>query len=115
MGLSALLYLALTPPWSWPKVGGVALLGAAWLGGAAAGLFTFPAMWGDPLGVIRAIYGLADRHLDLAHRISFFRGIAGGDPGPWFYPTVLLYRLTPISLAGLGLIPVSALERGAHR
>ncbi|UCC62341.1 MAG: glycosyltransferase family 39 protein, partial [Anaerolineae bacterium] len=101
VGLCTLLYLALMLPLTWRKVGWTALLGVVWLAGTGAGLFTFPAMWTDPLGVIRATYGLADRHLDIAHRVSFFRGVSGGDPGPWFYPTVLLYRLTPISLAGL--------------
>ncbi len=112
VGALALLFLALAPSRSWARAGRIAALGGMWALGLAAGLATFPAMWSDPAGVLRAVYGLAGRHLDGPHRGGFVRGIAGGDPGPWFYPTVLLYRLTPITLAGLALSLYPLLRRG---
>jgi 4-amino-4-deoxy-L-arabinose transferase-like glycosyltransferase len=102
VGLSALFYVFVLPSPVWQRLGKIALLGLPWAIGAMAALVgAFPAMWVDPLGVIQRIYGLADRHLDTAHRVTFFRGIGGGDPGIWFYPTVLFFRLTPVTLSGV--------------
>jgi 4-amino-4-deoxy-L-arabinose transferase-like glycosyltransferase len=102
-GLSALLFILLVPKRSWLRLGRIAVLGVLWTAGLVAALYSFPAMWNDPLGVLGGIYGLAGRHLDVPHGVSFYRGVAGGSFGPGFYPTVLLYRLTPVVLAGLVL------------
>jgi len=102
-GLSALLYALLVPGRSWSRLGRIALLGLIWAVGLAAALYSFPAMWSDPVGVLAGIYGLAGRHLDVPHRVGFYRGAAGDVIGPGFYPTVLLYRLTPATMAGLAL------------
>ncbi len=80
----------------------IALLILVWsLALAAAVLAAFPGMWQDPIGMLRSIYDLAGRYQDEAHEITFFRGHSGGDPGAWFYPTALAFRLTPPTLIGL--------------
>ena len=98
VGIATLCYLLFVPTTRRYRL--IALLAAAWTVGLAVSLPAFPAMWVDPLGVTRRVYGLADRHLDMPHRVSFFRGVGGGDPGMLFYPTVLLFRLTPVTLVG---------------
>lgn len=103
LGAAAVLHLVLVPA-SRARMRYIALLGAIWvLGGAAAVFGAFPGMWVDPVGMTQRIYGLASRYGEASHRITFFRGVGGGDPGVSFYPTVVLYRLTPITLVGLAL------------
>ncbi len=98
----ALLVFLLGARPTWRRLGQIAMLGAIWAAGTAAAAFgAFPAMWVDPLGVLKDIYGLAGGRLDMPYHDSFFRGIGGGDPGPLFYPTVFLFRLTPVVLVGL--------------
>ncbi len=101
VGLATMCYLIFVPPTR--RCRPLVMLAVVWTIGLATALLTFPAMWVDPLGVVRRVYGLANRHLDMPHRVSFFRGLGGGDPGPLFYPTVLLFRLTPVTLVGAAL------------
>ncbi len=87
---------------------------------ALSGLFTFvvchlafvillyPAMWVDPIGTLQGIIGLASFYSGNAVRPTFFDGQYVLNHGLTFYPTALLYRLTPSVLIGLG-IAVSAI------
>lgn len=103
VGTAALLHLLYSGA-LWRELRRVALLGGAWgLGAAAATVGAFPAMWVDPLGTLQRMYGLASSYGAVSDIIIFFRGTAGGDPGPLFYPTALFFRLTPITLVGLAL------------
>ncbi len=95
---------------SWPKAGfstwqhWVAVL-AVW-GGMALLLFValWPAIWVAPLETLRLMYvdtfevGEAGR----GHE-TFFRGQIVTDPGLWFYPYALAFRLTPVVMVGLAL------------
>ncbi|MBN1934027.1 MAG: glycosyltransferase family 39 protein, partial [Anaerolineae bacterium] len=75
-----------------------------WIASLGVALFgAFPAMWADPAGALVKIYGLIGRYSAEAHEITFFNGVSGGDPGPWFYPTAYLLRLMPATLIGLAL------------
>jgi hypothetical protein len=67
---------------------------------AAAAVLTivllYPALWSDAAAVLATVGGSANRHLDEALRETFFLGRAVFDPGPLFYPVVLLWRLSPV-------------------
>ena len=49
-----------------------------------------------PSAVLATVGGSANRHLDEALRETFFLGRAVFDPGPLFYPVVLVWRLSPV-------------------
>jgi hypothetical protein len=90
-----------------PDWRGVAELGRDWAiwGLVAALIFVllWPAMWVDPLGTIQGVIGEASGYAASPHkRGNFFLGKAGLDPGPFFYPVAFLFRLTPLTLLGLG-------------
>jgi len=109
VGVTAIMFFVLGPR-SRQHLGHIASLGLVWSASAALAVWgAFPGMWEDPLGMARRIYGLALRYHDQAHEITFYRGISGGDPGSWFYPTAFLFRLTPITLIGLCLSPLALL------
>jgi len=64
---------------------------------AAATIFLlYPALWAGPSAVLATVGGSANRHLDEALRETFFLGRAVFDPGPRFYPVVLVWRLSPV-------------------
>lgn len=101
VGVSTVLWLLLDKNRSFKTA---LFIGLPWIVGLVAALFlAFPAMWVDPLGTLVKIYGLAGRYRAEAHEITFFNGISGGDPGPWFYPAAYLLRLMPATLIGLAL------------
>jgi hypothetical protein len=82
-------------------------LGRDWIiwGLVAALVFVllWPAMWVDPLGTIQGVIDKASGYAASPHeRGNFFLGKMGLDPGPFFYPVALLFRLTPLTLSGLG-------------
>jgi 4-amino-4-deoxy-L-arabinose transferase-like glycosyltransferase len=85
----------------------VAELGRDWViwGFIAALVFAllWPAMWVDPLGTIQGVIDKASGYAASPHeRGNFFLGKVGLDPGPLFYPVALLFRLTPLTLLGIG-------------
>ncbi len=76
---------------------------ALWLTVAALTVFAlWPAMWAGPLDaygdVLREI---RDNGAQPHHSGNFFLGEPVADPGPLFYPAVLLWRTTPLTLLGL--------------
>ncbi len=75
------------------------------LWGAVAGLTYFvlwPALWPDPVGTIVQALVRSGEKAASGHD-QFFLGRATSDPGPLFYPVVILYRTTPPLLLGLAL------------
>jgi hypothetical protein len=76
---------------------------AVW--GVVAGLvfvLFWPAMWVAPFETLRSMYvdafevgGAGEGH------DTFFLGQTVTDPGPWFYPYAIAFRLTPIVIVGL--------------
>lgn len=78
--------------------------GMLWATGSmAASILLLPALWVDPFGTMQQIWNWSSNAATEGHeRPTFFLGeIHQGDPGAWFYPVTLLWRLTPVSLLGL--------------
>ncbi len=87
------------------------------LWGAVAGLTYFalwPALWPDPIGTIGRTLARSAEKAAAGHD-QFFLGRATSDPGPLFYPVVLLYRTTPPLLLGLALTLWSRPWKGGER
>lgn len=86
----------------WTLLGG----GLAW-GGLAALTFTllWPAMWTDAPAVLLKITAQMQQYQAEVHSLpTYFRGqVVHDDPGTLFYPYVILWRLSPVTM--LGLLP----------
>jgi hypothetical protein len=85
----------------WRKALHLAVVLAVWAG--AAGLaFTlvWPAMWADPAEALRRLLGGSSELAEAGHE-QFFLGQVVDDPGPWFFPVVLLFRASPLTLLGV--------------
>jgi len=79
----------------------LALVLAVWAG--VAGLtFTllWPAMWADPAEALRRLLSGSSELAEAGHE-QFFLGQVVDDPGPWFFPIVLLFRASPLTLLGV--------------
>ena len=74
----------------------------------------WPAMWVAPLGTLKHIWdGSADLASGGAELNQFFRGTASkADPGWTYYPTVLIYRTSPLTVAGLIVGTVASIRPG---
>jgi hypothetical protein len=76
-----------------------------WVGLAVFSFWLFwPAMWVAPLKVLQAMRTFVEDAggEGFGGRGVFFWGqIYPDDPGPWFYPVTILFRLTPLVLAGI--------------
>jgi 4-amino-4-deoxy-L-arabinose transferase-like glycosyltransferase len=92
----------------WQRMRQVILVLTVWGSLAALVFFLFwPAMWVDPVGTFKeTFFGAANQTIHPRRQPpAFFWGkvTTGPDPGPLFYPTVLLFRLTPLTLLGTAL------------
>jgi hypothetical protein len=79
---------------------GVGLLALSALG---FGFALYPPFWVDPKAAADVLLNAMRYHEGLGLRNTFFAGRMTSDPGPWFYPVVILFRLTPPALVGLTL------------
>lgn len=104
---------------SWPRhLWRAAIPLGAWvLGGAVVFVALWPAMWVNPVGTLREIYGMALVSVHYGHITpSFFNGqyIPDGRIG-WeywyFYPLTYLWRSTPVTLLGLLAAAFGAITR----
>ena len=87
---------------------------AIWLLAAImAWCILWPAMWVRPVDVFQLVYDYATRKAGTEGVNVFFAGqqFLDADPGPLFYPTVLVLRTTPLTLLGLVLIVVEAVRQ----
>lgn len=80
--------------------------------GLAVFVLLWPAMWVDPIGSLARVFSLASTYASEGHdsRI-FFGGLIydiGQSPAN-FYPLVYLWRTTPVTLLGLGLVLLALL------
>ncbi|NTU84108.1 MAG: phospholipid carrier-dependent glycosyltransferase [Chloroflexales bacterium] len=76
---------------------------------AAATVFLlWPALWAAPERAIASYVGEIVGNGGRANGDGqFFLGRRDADPGPLFYPLAGLYRLTPVELLGLALLPLA--------
>ena len=71
-------------------------------------MVSFPAMWVEPLEVVERVLHAVFLHADRPHsRPIFFWGSTSQDPGLLYYPVVVAYRATFVSL------PMALLAAGA--
>jgi 4-amino-4-deoxy-L-arabinose transferase-like glycosyltransferase len=110
LGLISLIWL--TDPWQsvrsalhWKRS---ALLLLIWAGIAGVTFAIFwPAMWVDPLGTLKEMFGQASRYAIQGNlNAVFFDGqiYASGESAWYFYPLILIWRVTPLLLGGLLLL-----------
>ncbi len=62
-------------------------------------ILLWPSMWVDPVGTLQQMLAETFSKVDEGHLIYFF-GQSSLDPGLWFYPYVIPFRLTPITTFG---------------
>jgi 4-amino-4-deoxy-L-arabinose transferase-like glycosyltransferase len=91
-------------PLDWRYVAEMGRDWAVWgLIAALVFVLLWPAMWVDPLGTIQGVLDKASGYAASPHeRGNFFLGRVEMDPSLLFYPVALLFRLTPLTLLGLG-------------
>ncbi|MEO8085118.1 MAG: phospholipid carrier-dependent glycosyltransferase, partial [Ardenticatenales bacterium] len=79
--------------------------GVLWLAVAAATIVAvWPAMWVEPITVLRTVAIDFTRHgTATLERASYFAGVIRDDAGPLFYATVWWLRTSPLVLAGVAL------------
>lgn len=80
-----------------------------WLSVAVVVVFVlWPALWVDPSRALdRYISEIVSNGGRPNGDGQFFLGRAVGDPGPLFYPLANLFRMTPLTLIGLLLLPLA--------
>ncbi|HNT73649.1 MAG TPA: hypothetical protein PKH77_01380 [Anaerolineae bacterium] len=78
-------------------------------------LALYPPFWSDPAAALTGLIGAVGYHEGIGARDVFFLGQLHPDPGPFFYPLVLLLRLTPPVLLGLGLAVLNQLRNPDSR
>jgi len=99
----------------WQKALRMAVALAVWAG--VTGLtFTllWPAMWVDPLVALRRLLGGSSELAGAGHR-QFFLGRVTNDPGPWFFPVVFLFKVSPLTLLGVVASLPMILRKGRSR
>lgn len=71
----------------------------------------WPAMWVDPLGTLWRMTAEMSDYVERHTNINYFLGRPTEDPGVFFYPIAYLWRITPLTLAGLVSAGVLAWKR----
>ncbi|MGD1992921.1 MAG: glycosyltransferase family 39 protein [Anaerolineae bacterium] len=66
-------------------------------------LALYAALWVDLQGALQMLTEITGQHVDTSLRATFFLGQMTYDPGPAYYPLVLLYRGSPVVLIGVGI------------
>jgi hypothetical protein len=86
----------------------------AWLGAAAllTALLVWPALWAAPVATVRRVVTFSAVLSQTGHELgNYWLGQPVVGPGALFYPAVLLWRSTPVTLIGLTLAVVLLLRR----
>ena len=101
--------------WPWRRL--ATSLIVAGVVGLAVVFALWPTLWAAPIDTVtRAIRFTLETSAE--HRPgNFFLGQAVADPGPWYYPVAIMFRMSPLTLAGLValgvLLPPRSLKRPA--
>jgi 4-amino-4-deoxy-L-arabinose transferase-like glycosyltransferase len=69
----------------------------------------WPALWIAPGMTAAGLLARAGEAVG-GREVVFFLGERLSNPGIWFYPTVAAFRLTPVTLLGLGLSLIAAID-----
>ncbi len=81
-----------------------------WLvSGCVIGFIFWPALWVDPLGVLKEVFREALAYSVLGNQNAvFFNGViyTSGDSAWFYYPITYFWRSTPATLVGLVLVPI---------
>ncbi|MCC6175352.1 MAG: glycosyltransferase family 39 protein [Chloroflexi bacterium] len=112
--------VALTAPlvdrsgWTWRRA--VVTLVTGGMLGVLTVMLLLPALWVAPLEVAQRAIDYQIMQGSTPHRPgNYFLGQAKIDPGPWYYPVAILFRLTPLVLVGLVTLAVFLPERRHRR
>ena len=103
----------------WRRALSLAMALAVWAG--LVGLvfcLLWPAMWVDPIGSFMFVVKQVNESLVFkgstrSPYFNFFMGVTGDVPGPLFYPVVLLFHATPLTLMGATLALSLLFKKGA--
>lgn len=99
--------------WSWRRVvGSLVVAGAVAL---AVAIVLWPALWVAPVDTVRRAVEFTIATSGEHRPGNFFAGRAVADPGPAFYPVAILFRLAPLTLAGLVALGVLLPPRQLRR
>ena len=102
--------IARRQPWGTVAKGVVPFVG--WVVVAAATyVVVWPAMWVAPVATLANLAETLRAYAPAAHDPTFFMGEATVAPGPLFYPLVAVFRSSPLTLLGLGLLAWRAVRR----
>ena len=102
----------------WRRALSLAVALAVWAG--LVGLvfcLLWPAMWVDPIGSFTVVVKQVNESLVFkgstrSPYFNFFMGVTGDVPGPLFYPVVLLFHATPLTLMGATLALFLLFKKG---
>lgn len=77
----------------------------------------WPAMWVDPIGSFIGVMKQVNESLVFkgstrSPYFNYFMGVTGDVPGPLFYPVVLLFHATPLTLLGATLASFLLFKKG---
>jgi 4-amino-4-deoxy-L-arabinose transferase-like glycosyltransferase len=102
--------VALTAPlvdrerWSWWRVAWT--LPVAGVIGVLTVVVLWPAMWVAPVRTVQEAITFTIATSSEHRPGNFFLGQAVADPGPLFYPVAIVFRLAPLTLAGLVVLVI---------
>lgn len=102
--------VALTAPlvdrerWSWWRVAWT--LPLAGVIGVVVVVALWPAIWVAPLRTVQEAIAFTIATSGEHRPGNFFLGQAVADPGPLFYPVAIVFRLAPLTLAGLVVLAI---------
>lgn len=77
----------------------------------AVAMLLWPSFRADPIGTLRQMVDYTEAVGGSDHE-NFFLGQPVGDPGPLYYLVALAFRLTPVTMLGLLLLPIGLLPIG---
>jgi hypothetical protein len=127
--LSAITWLSRTPGLVLVPVAGCAIVASAWVEGlrrfqsiatlramvvrfvvfsatlVTSSIALWPALWAAPQETVAAIMTFSENAAVVGHETTqvFDGEVVVGDPGPWYYPVTLAWRLSPLTIAGVAL------------
>ncbi|MCC7370057.1 MAG: glycosyltransferase family 39 protein [Chloroflexi bacterium] len=85
--------------WPWPRVVRMLLLAGAV--GVAVVFLLWPTLWVAPMASVERFVRFTLETSSEHRPGNFFLGQPVADPGPWYYPVAVMFRISPLALAGM--------------